>query len=91
VHVRDIIAYCHWSKFSTSLKKHWLDSTSVSTHDRYFLENVAQWILELDRGQGIPFEGKNDDSSRNLFNFNTLTHNDMHYLITNQKVTTLSG
>lgn len=27
------------------------------THDRYFLENVAQWILELDRGQGIPFEG----------------------------------
>lgn len=27
------------------------------THDRYFLENVAKWILELDRGQGIPFEG----------------------------------
>ena len=27
------------------------------THDRYFLENVAQWILELDRGQGIPHEG----------------------------------
>ncbi|KAL7494218.1 hypothetical protein ACHAWT_002939 [Skeletonema menzelii] len=27
------------------------------THDRYFLENVSQWILELDRGQGIPFEG----------------------------------
>ncbi len=27
------------------------------THDRYFLDNVAQWILELDRGQGIPWEG----------------------------------
>ncbi|MBA1271823.1 energy-dependent translational throttle protein EttA [Stutzerimonas azotifigens] len=27
------------------------------THDRYFLDNVAGWILELDRGQGIPYEG----------------------------------
>ena len=27
------------------------------THDRYFLDNVAGWILELDRGQGIPWEG----------------------------------
>ncbi|MBA3539046.1 MAG: energy-dependent translational throttle protein EttA [Deltaproteobacteria bacterium] len=27
------------------------------THDRYFLENVAQWILEMDRGEGKPFEG----------------------------------
>lgn len=27
------------------------------THDRYFLDNVAGWILELDRGEGIPFEG----------------------------------
>ena len=27
------------------------------THDRYFLDEVAGWILELDRGQGIPFEG----------------------------------
>jgi ATP-binding cassette ChvD family protein len=27
------------------------------THDRYFLDNVAQWILELDRGRGLPFEG----------------------------------
>jgi len=27
------------------------------THDRYFLENVAEWILELDRGEGIPHEG----------------------------------
>ena len=31
------------------------------THDRYFLENVAKWILELDRGQGIPFEGNYSD------------------------------
>jgi ATP-binding cassette ChvD family protein len=27
------------------------------THDRYFLDNAAQWILELDRGRGIPFSG----------------------------------
>lgn len=27
------------------------------THDRYFLDNVAQWILELDRGYGIPYQG----------------------------------
>ncbi len=43
----------------------WLERTLASyagtvvavTHDRYFLDNVAQWILELDRGQGIPWEG----------------------------------
>ena len=29
------------------------------THDRYFLDNVAGWILELDRGEGIPWEGNN--------------------------------
>jgi sulfate-transporting ATPase len=27
------------------------------THDRYFLDNIAQWILELDRGRGYPFQG----------------------------------
>lgn len=44
---------------------HWLEQhlhqypgTVVAvTHDRYFLDNVAQWILELDRGSGHPFEG----------------------------------
>jgi sulfate-transporting ATPase len=43
----------------------WLERTLAAyhgtivavTHDRYFLDNVAQWILELDRGQGIPWEG----------------------------------
>ncbi len=29
----------------------------IVTHDRYFLDNVTGWILELDRGQGIPYEG----------------------------------
>jgi len=34
------------------------DGTVVAvTHDRYFLDNVAGWILELDRGEGIPWEG----------------------------------
>ena len=27
------------------------------THDRYFLDNAAEWILELDRGRGIPWKG----------------------------------
>ncbi|MGQ4006503.1 energy-dependent translational throttle protein EttA [Francisellaceae bacterium CB300] len=31
------------------------------THDRYFLDNVAEWILELDRGEGIPFKGNYSD------------------------------
>ena len=29
----------------------------IVTHDRYFLDNVTSWILELDRGRGIPYEG----------------------------------
>ena len=44
---------------------HWLEQyledyagTVVAiTHDRYFLDNAAGWILELDRGRGIPYEG----------------------------------
>ena len=32
-------------------------TVSAVTHDRYFLDNVAGWILELDRGHGIPFQG----------------------------------
>jgi len=32
-------------------------SVVMITHDRYFLDNVTGWILELDRGQGIPYEG----------------------------------
>jgi len=31
------------------------------THDRYFLDNAANWILELDRGKGIPYEGNYSD------------------------------
>ena len=29
----------------------------IVSHDRYFLDNVAEWILELDRGHGYPYEG----------------------------------
>ncbi len=44
---------------------HWLESHLIEypgnvilvTHDRYFLDNVVGWVLELDRGRGIPFEG----------------------------------
>ena len=31
------------------------------THDRYFLDNAAEWILELDRGRGIPWKGNYTD------------------------------
>ncbi len=36
---------------------HYEGTVIAVTHDRYFLDNVAGWILELDRGEGIPFEG----------------------------------
>lgn len=42
------------------LEKHLRDYTGsvlIITHDRYFLDNVTGWILELDRGRGIPYEG----------------------------------
>ncbi|MBN9564976.1 MAG: energy-dependent translational throttle protein EttA [Alphaproteobacteria bacterium] len=42
------------------LEKHLKDYSGtiiLVTHDRYFLDNVVSWILELDRGKGIPFEG----------------------------------
>lgn len=37
--------------------KEYTGTVILVTHDRYFLDNVVGWILELDRGQGIPFEG----------------------------------
>ncbi len=42
------------------LEKHLREFTGavlIVTHDRYFLDNVTGWILELDRGRGIPYEG----------------------------------
>ncbi len=35
----------------------WEGAALIVSHDRYFLDNVAKWILELDRGMGHPFEG----------------------------------
>ena len=37
--------------------KEYPGSVIVSTHDRYFLDNITKWILELDEGLGLPFEG----------------------------------
>ena len=37
--------------------KQYAGTVIAVTHDRYFLDNVAGWILELDRGEGIPFQG----------------------------------
>ena len=37
--------------------KEYTGTVVAITHDRYFLDNAAQWILELDRGKGIPWEG----------------------------------
>ena len=42
------------------LEKHLVDyagNVILVTHDRYFLDNVVGWVLELDRGRGLPFEG----------------------------------
>lgn len=42
------------------LEKHLIDyagNVILVTHDRYFLDNVVNWVLEIDRGRGIPFEG----------------------------------
>lgn len=42
------------------LQKHLIDYTGtilVVTHDRYFLDDITGWILEIDRGQGVPYEG----------------------------------
>jgi len=51
----------HLDAESVSWLEHYLESFSGTvvaiTHDRYFLDNAAQWILELDRGEGIPYEG----------------------------------
>ena len=58
---------CSTSPPTTSTPSRWRGSSGSSrdyegtvvaiTHDRYFLDNVAGWILELDHGKGIPFEG----------------------------------
>lgn len=37
--------------------EHFKGTVVAITHDRYFLDNVAEWILELDRGEGIPYKG----------------------------------
>ncbi|MFO7865108.1 MAG: energy-dependent translational throttle protein EttA [Salinivirgaceae bacterium] len=37
--------------------QHYSGTVIAVTHDRYFLDNVAGWILELDRGEGLPFKG----------------------------------
>tara|TARA_Y100000287_G_scaffold185258_2_gene188042 strand:+ start:671 stop:2488 length:1818 start_codon:yes stop_codon:yes gene_type:complete len=51
----------HLDAASVSWLERFLDEYSGTvvavTHDRYFLDNVAGWILELDRGRGIPYEG----------------------------------
>jgi len=42
------------------LEKHLIDyagNVILVTHDRYFLDNVVNWVLEIDRGKGLPFEG----------------------------------
>jgi ATP-binding cassette ChvD family protein len=47
----------------------------IVTHDRYFLDNVTGWILELDRGQGIPFKG----------NYSSWLEQKQHRLATEEK------
>jgi ATP-binding cassette ChvD family protein len=51
----------HLDAESVAWLEHFLDdypgTVIAVTHDRYFLDNVAEWILELDRGHGIPWKG----------------------------------
>ena len=51
----------HLDAESVAWLEHFLEDFSGTvvaiTHDRYFLDNAAGWILELDRGRGIPYEG----------------------------------
>ena len=51
----------HLDAESVAWLEHYLEAYSGTvvaiTHDRYFLDNVAEWILELDRGEGIPYKG----------------------------------
>ncbi|MBA2648749.1 MAG: energy-dependent translational throttle protein EttA [Legionella sp.] len=51
----------HLDAESVAWLEHYLDNFSGTvvaiTHDRYFLDNAAEWILELDRGEGIPYKG----------------------------------
>ncbi len=44
----------HWQEHHLA---HYKGTVIAVTHDRYFLDNVAGWILELDRGEGIPWKG----------------------------------
>src|SRR5690606_10921897 len=51
----------HLDAESVAWLEHFLENYAgtvvMVTHDRYFLDNVTGWILELDRGQGIPYKG----------------------------------
>ena len=54
------MAHCVSPESVAWLERHLQDyvGTVVAiTHDRYFLDNVAEWILELDRGEGYPYKG----------------------------------
>jgi ATP-binding cassette ChvD family protein len=59
----------HWLEHHLALYK---GTVIAVTHDRYFLDNVAGWILELDRGEGIPWKGNYsswlDQKSKRLSN-----------------------
>lgn len=67
------------------------------THDRYFLDNVAGWILELDRGQGIPFEGNYSEwlraKSKRLevqhIQYSDQSRNQQYHCVTNAELNTV--
>ena len=65
---RGLTCCCSTSRPTTSTRRAWRGSSNTSrsyagtivaiTHDRYFLDNVAEWILELDRGDAFPVQGQ---------------------------------
>ena len=54
---RPIISTPNRSAWLEQHLKRYAGTVIAVTHDRYFLDNVAGWILELDRGEGIPWKG----------------------------------
>ena len=54
---RPIISTPSRSPGSSAISRNIRARSIAVTHDRYFLDNVAEWILELDRGHGIPWHG----------------------------------
>ena len=82
----------HFLLFSFSLPP--LHTVVAITHDRYFLENSCSWILEMDRGEGIPYEGTISAFSHELYcmflisSYRSLSYLSLSHLISSYLIKT---